>query len=130
MTIKLAAGFVSIKSNSELVKPFRDLEKDGTPVVLELNKSRVLLPNALRRVNERDLPVLGMPFVAGTYMIVDHECRQLRFGQPSRTMERPKKENLVPILPPGKSCNALPQDVKPVMEEEEKIDEKKSKRET
>lgn len=106
MTITLSNGFTATIPNHQLVKPYRKVAADGTPYIFNGTTNRALTINALRAPNDKDLPMLGQPFLAAAYLVVDNDAMKFRMGRPSRQemalvdgKVAPVADDLVPILP-------------------------------
>jgi hypothetical protein len=106
LTIRLSNGFETTIPNHELVVPYRDINAKGQPVILNGAEQRVLLLNALRSPNDKDLPLLGIPFLSAAYLVVNNDQQKFYLAKPTRTNKRRRGDisDLVPLLP--SSCNS------------------------
>jgi hypothetical protein len=106
LTIRLSNGFETTIPNHELVVPYRDINAKGQPVILNGADQRVLLLNALYSPNDKDLPLLGAPFLSAAYLVVNNDLQKFYLAKPVRTNKRIRRgtSDLVPLLP--SSCNS------------------------
>jgi len=102
MTITLSNGFTTTIPNHELMKPYRDIDSTGRPIILNGDNERVLLLNALRKPNDKDMPLLGAPFLSSAYLMVDNDRKQFLLAKPTRSTgvatER-RGSKVIPVLP-------------------------------
>lgn len=80
MTITLSNGLSTTIPNHELIQPFRDFDFDGNPVITKPKKN-ILMLNSLQSINAKDLPLLGIPFLSSTYLVVDSDQGQFQLGE-------------------------------------------------
>lgn len=79
----------------------------GRPIIKNGTDTRVVMINPLLGDNSNDLPMLGHPFLAATYLVVDQDAGMFRLAKSANLKEGVEKEGrkseLVPILP--SSCD-------------------------
>ncbi|KAL9603331.1 MAG: hypothetical protein Q9219_001193 [cf. Caloplaca sp. 3 TL-2023] len=95
MTITISPGLDIRIPNHQFIKP--DFSVDAQGAIIEANSSsREILINSFQETNTSNIPLLGIPFFSGSYLLVDQERDQFTLWQGNpNTME----QRIVPIEP-------------------------------
>lgn len=101
MTITISPGLDIRIPNHQLVSPDYHFNAEGS--LTEPNSTvRELLFNSLQEANANDMPVLGRPFLASSYLFVDNDRQEFTLwpGNPTATEEE--------IIPVGTTTTCIP----------------------
>ena len=115
MTIRLDNGFTTTIPNHELVRPYRDIDTAGRPIILNGTNTRALLINALLPPNNKDILLLGIPFLSASYLMVGNDNKQFKLAASSRVFKNARMkrdEDLVASLHPD-CANIKPDSTNP-----------------